>query len=468
MADHSIIESEQARISFARDSQPLVAGERRAETALGVGFVAAAGALALLAPHVGHVSLLIAAMYVITMAVAGHVRFDIGSGYTVPTQAVFIPMLFALPATVVPALVALALTVGMLPALVRGTVAPSRILTAPANSWFALGPALVLTLAHDHNPDGRYAILLVALGAQFSFDFATNAVRERVRGGIGFADLVGEVWQIYLVDTVLASVGLAVAFGTLRHAWVVLLVAPLFALLSVFSRERHMRLEQLIELNDAYRGTALALGDVVEADDGYTGAHSRGVVRLALSVAGQLGLDPTRRRNVEFGALLHDVGKIVVPKEIINKPGKLDGAEWAIVKMHTIEGQRMLDRVGGFMREVGVIVRSSHEHWDGSGYPDGLVGEQVPLEARIISACDAFHAMTTTRSYRKAIPLAKAIAELRAHAGSQFDPEVVAAIVEVLGEPAAAGPRPHQQAPDGRESKPASVTEPSREPQLIT
>ena len=97
-----------------------------------------------------------------------------------------------------------------------------------------------------------------------------------------------------------------------------------------------------------------------------------------------------------------------MPKEIINKPGKLDEREWAIIKTHTLEGQKMLERVGGFMREVGEIVRSSHERWDGGGYPDGLSGEAIPLEARIVSACDAFNAMTTTRSYREAMPCRRA------------------------------------------------------------
>src|ERR1019366_7385174 len=100
--------------------------------------------------------------------------------------------------------------------------------------------------------------------------------------------------------------------------------------------------------NDAYQGTALLLGDVVEADDAYTGEHCRGVVRLSLDVAAGLGLDADTQRNVEFGALLHDVGKIAVPKEIINKPGKLDDREWAIIRTHTIDGQRMLEQIGGF------------------------------------------------------------------------------------------------------------------------
>ena len=138
------------------------------------------------------------------------------------------------------------------------------------------------------------------------------------------------------------------------------------------------RLGKLLELNETYRGTALLLGDVIAADDNYTGEHSEGVVGLALAVGDALGLDPERRRNLEFGAMLHDVGKITIPKEIINKPGKLDPHEWEIIKTHPAEGQRMLDRVGGFMVEVGEIVRAHHERWDGGGYPDGLAGEGDP------------------------------------------------------------------------------------------
>jgi putative nucleotidyltransferase with HDIG domain len=174
------------------------------------------------------------------------------------------------------------------------------------------------------------------------------------------------------------------------------------------------------------------LGNVVEADDEYTGVHCQGVVALALEVADQLGLDAVARRNVEFGALLHDVGKIAVPKSIINKPGPLNDQEWDVIRMHTVEGQRLLDQVGGFMAEVGAIVRSSHEEFDGSGYPDGLAGERIPLEARIVSCCDAFNAMTTDRPYRAARSTGDALAELHRCSGTQFDPRVVDAVVAVV------------------------------------
>jgi putative nucleotidyltransferase with HDIG domain len=171
---------------------------------------------------------------------------------------------------------------------------------------------------------------------------------------------------------------------------------------------------------------------VLEADDEYTGTHSHHVVELAAAVAGQLGLDRRRSHLVELGALLHDVGKIRIPKEILLKPGPLDDAEFEEMKRHTIYGQQLLDRVGGPLSQVGAIVRASHERFDGNGYPDGLSGRGIPLESRIVGTCDAFSAMTTDRPYRAAMPLADAVAELRRCAGSQFDPAVVDALCAVL------------------------------------
>jgi putative nucleotidyltransferase with HDIG domain len=213
-------------------------------------------------------------------------------------------------------------------------------------------------------------------------------------------------------------------------------------LLEVFARERQARLDGALELRHAYQGTSSLLAELLEDSDAYTGMHSRDVVSLAVAVASQLALDALAVRDTEFAALLHDIGKIAVPKEIINKPGPLTDDEWMVIKTHTIEGQRMLDRVGGLLSEVGRVVRSSHEKWDGTGYPDGLVGEQIPVGSAIVSCCDAFNAMTTDRSYREAMPLEDAIEELEANSGTQFSPAVVGAVLRVLREdPLTAGAR---------------------------
>ena len=128
-----------------------------------------------------------------------------------------------------------------------------------------------------------------------------------------------------------------------------------------------------------------------------------------LAQYGALGLDAARRRNVEFAALLHDIGKIRVPKNIIHKQGELDDDEWAIMRRHTIEGERMLRQAGGILASIGGFVRSSHERIDGLGYPDGLRGEQIPIESRIVCACDAFSAMTTDRPYSSARSVPEAL-----------------------------------------------------------
>ncbi len=439
MSAQAMQEAERAREFYARLRRPMNAKHRLTAALVGGSFLAAAIALAAVGGASGF-SPATAALYVVAFALAGHVRFDVGAGFTVPTQVVFVPMLFALPPAIVPLLVPLALALGMAPGIVRGEASPSWLLTTLGNSWFAIGPAIVLALARVDSPVGHWGVLLGALAAQFACDFAASAARERIYGGPGIGELVTEYRPVYAIDLALSALGIAVVLSTLAtHSQLaLLLVAPLFGMLKFFSHERHERLQQLAELNGAYQGTALLLGDVVEADDAYTGEHCKGVVQLSLDVAREIGLPADRRRNVEFGALLHDVGKIAVPKEIINKPGELDDEEWAIIKTHTIEGQRMLEKIGGFMSEIGRIVRASHERWDGSGYPDGLSGEAIPLEARIVSACDAFNAMTTTRSYRRAMSPEAAEAELERCAGTHFDPAIVEALLAVSRAPAAA------------------------------
>jgi putative nucleotidyltransferase with HDIG domain len=415
--------------SFQRDATPLSRAEGRAEIAVGLGFVVAATVLLILAGDHGSWHLVPALSALAAMALAMHARFDVGAGFTPPTQLAFVPLLFSMPLGAVPLATALALAASRIPDVVSGRIRFSRLALALGNSWFTIAPVIVLAALGGDRPLGSAAVLVLAIAAQFTGDFAVSFLRERL---IRRTTVAEELWlalPVYGVDAVLAPVGILAALMLEQHEWGVLPLLPLLGLLAVFARERHRRLEQMLELNNAYRGTALVLGDVVEADDGYTGEHSRSVVELALAVGRELGLPDDRQRNLEFGALLHDIGKIAIPKDIINKPGRLDPEEWAIVKTHTIEGQRMLDRVGGFMREVGTIVRSHHEWWNGTGYPDGLAGEAIPLEARIISCCDAWNAMRTTRSYRATMSFEDAECELRRGTGTQFDAACVTALL---------------------------------------
>lgn len=238
---------------------------------------------------------------------------------------------------------------------------------------------------------------------------------------------------VFAVDAALTPVGVLAAIATIESPAAVITLLPLLGLLAFFARERDERIRQALQLSSAYRGTAILLGDVLEADDAYTGGeHTKGVVELGLEVGRELGLSGKEMRDLEFGSLLHDIGKLRVSNEIINKPGKLTDAEWEIIRRHPIDGQEMLARVGGALETVGEIVRAHHERVDGGGYPDGLRGDAIPMEARIICACDAYSAMTTTRSYRPAMSRAEAIAELRRCAGTQFDPLVVEALIRVV------------------------------------
>ena len=185
-------------------------------------------------------------------------------------------------------------------------------------------------------------------------------------------------------------------------------------LLEIFSRDRRERYAAALELNRAYRGTVMVLSDILEFDDEYTAHHSRSVLELVDAVADEMGIAETDRQELEFAAMLHDVGKISIPKEILHKSSALTHSEFEVIKSHTIEGQFILDRVGGrAWEESGEIVRSCHERWDGCGYPDGLEGNAISLASRIVFACDAYNAMTTDRPYREALASDVALDELR-------------------------------------------------------
>ena len=371
-------------------------------------------------------------LLVCVYALAFRLDFEIGTGSAVPTALVLVPMLFVLPTGIVPIAVAAGVMLGSLTEYAGGTLHFERIFLRLVNCWHAVGPALVLAAAGEPAPDlSDWPLYLAALGAQFALDFGSAALREWTALGVAPKVQFRAMGWVYMIDGGLATVGLAVAFATVDSPYGVILAVPLVGLLSVFARDRRVRIDHELELRDAYRGTAFLLGDVVEADDGYTGEHSRDVVALTMAVADELGLSERERRDAEFAALLHDVGKIRIPNEIINKPGKLTDEEWELMKQHTIEGERLLHRVGGLLGEIGRIVRSCHERHDGAGYPDGLVGEEIPLVARIVACCDAYNAMTTDRSYRKALSQDEAVAELRRSSGTQFHPDVVEALVAV-------------------------------------
>jgi diguanylate cyclase (GGDEF)-like protein len=200
--------------------------------------------------------------------------------------------------------------------------------------------------------------------------------------------------------------------------------------------------ERELAMLQAQRGSPAAvqaLAAAIEERDNYTHEHSEEVVHLARGVAMLLGLQTDQAERIAHAALLHDVGKLAVPNEILHKPGPLTPQEWELMAEHPVAGERILLRIPE-LNEIAPVVRHEHEHWDGSGYPDGIEGRLIPIGSRIILACDAYHAMITDRPYRAALSPAEAAAELRRGAGTQFDPGVVEALLDLLGHDPPQGP----------------------------
>jgi diguanylate cyclase (GGDEF)-like protein len=186
-------------------------------------------------------------------------------------------------------------------------------------------------------------------------------------------------------------------------------------------------------LERTFVSTVEALANALEANDEYTSTHARWITDLSLRVGRELGLDERTLKCLELGALLHDIGKIGIPSDVLSKPGRLTAVERKLVQTHPELGERIIAPIDR-LQAVRPIVRHCHERWDGQGYPDGIAGEDIPLESRIIFVCDAYHAMTTDRPYRRRLSHREAVRRLAEGAGSQFDPNVVAVALRVLGQ----------------------------------
>jgi HD domain len=404
-------------------------------------FLTVAAALALFLPSERETQPFLLLGLVLGYTLMARVRFEFGNWFVVPEGLAFVPLLLMAPLPFVPALVALAAVLSIVPDVFRGTQHRERLITCCSDCWFSIGPVLVLAAAAPGQASlDHVAAYAAALAAQFTFDFAWVAIRDHALDRLPLSRMVQDYIGVVRFDAILAPIAFAITLSAVDQPLMLLTVGPLVWLLEILSRDRRERYTAALELQRAYRGTVMLLADVVEFDDQYTADHSRSVVELVHATADELGIDRSRRQELEFAALLHDVGKIAIPKEILNKPAALTDSEFEVMKTHTIEGQFMLDRVGGLLGRVGEIVRSCHERWDGTGYPDALRGDEIPLESRIVFAADAFNAMTTNRPYRNAMSTAEALDELRAGAGTQFDPAVVDALCTLIesGAPAIA------------------------------
>jgi HD-GYP domain-containing protein (c-di-GMP phosphodiesterase class II) len=418
--------------------------EPRERNVLGVSaacFVAVAVVVALLLPiHRDFEPLLVVGL-IVMYGILERVRFEFAGAYGTAEQLVVVPILLLVPLPFVPVLIALANLLTTLPEVAQGTWHRERLTGRLADCWFCVPPVLVLALLApgELQIDNTWTYAL-AFVAQLGGDASWALIRDRLLDRTPRRELAAAWLSNARVDGIFTPVAYMITLAATESAFALAAILPLAWLLHTFARDREERYAKTLELHRAYRGTVMLLSDVIEFDDDYTAQHSRSVVELANAVANELGVDPSDRQELEFAAMLHDVGKITIPKEILNKPSSLSPEEFELMKQHTIEGQFMLDRIGGLLGRVGEIVRSCHERWDGNGYPDGLSGYQIPFAARIVFCCDAYHAMTSDRVYRSAMPKEAALEELAANSGTQFDPVVVAAVTKVVqeGEPVAA------------------------------
>jgi diguanylate cyclase (GGDEF)-like protein len=255
-------------------------------------------------------------------------------------------------------------------------------------------------------------------------------VRDRVRSGapsgpdgkIGNCSIGVSAWEAPMsADDLLAAADRALLLAKRTGKGRVAVANPDL-------EEELVRLQQ----DEGSPAAVQALAAAIEARDNYLQGHSEQVARLATGVALLLGLTADAVERVGHGALLHDVGKLAIPQQILQKDGELDDAEWEVLAEHPVIGERILRRIPQ-LAPLAPIVRHEHEHWDGSGYPDGLEGPQIPIGSRIILACDAYGAMTAERPYRPALTPGEAIAELRARSGTQFDPQIITALLDLLG-----------------------------------
>ena len=187
------------------------------------------------------------------------------------------------------------------------------------------------------------------------------------------------------------------------------------------------------ELARSYRATVRALANAVEARDAYTGKHAERVAAYGLEIAQAVGMRLADKPEIEFGFLLHDVGKVAIPDAILFKSSGLNGEEFALMSRHPVIGYEILRDID-FLGDAKLVVRHHHERWDGAGYPDGLGHDEIPLPARVFAVADTLDALTTDRPYRPASDFAAARTEIRAVSGTQFDPDVVAAFEAVAAE----------------------------------
>ncbi len=281
-------------------------------------------------------------------------------------------------------------------------------------------PLLYLSFAGNLRSRDLLAIYIAAAVCTAALLPLRTAMAAALLGAVAAAIPFLASWSAYYDGSLLV---LASVIGLLMYTQA--------RMLGDMGREKREAEDRQRQIEDSFMATIGALAASIFAKDRSLEAHSRGTAELAVVVARRLGMKGQRLRHLEYAALLHDVGKAGIPGYLLNKPGALTSRELELVHQHPIIAERILARVPA-LKPICPIIRAQYERWNGSGFPDGLIGEAIPLGARILHACAAFHAMSTDRPYRPALSEEAVVRELRAQAGKQFDPRVVEALIDVV------------------------------------
>ena len=411
--------------------------ERVGNRILAGAFLTVAVLIAMLADAERPFSPWLALLFVAAYAVVGAVELWGDVGYAVPTQLVFVPMLLLLPTPLVPLLVAAATVLSAAGQAFRGRHAARRVRSPSGTRWFSVGPVLVLIALDAQQPGWRdWWVYALALGAQLPSTASRRLSRLWFLQRIPPRDVLPDLlWST--ASTCCCPARAARRGRRRRRAGRRAARAPARLAAAVdLAREREASMRKRSSSGAPTAARRCCCATCSRTTTSTRGATGGVVALIAASPSGWAWTPDLRRTRVGGAPARHRQDRR--PRRDHQQARAAGRRGVGDDEDPHLEGERMLDRVGGVLREVGLIVRASHERWDGGGYPDGLAGEAIPLEARIVSACDAFNAMTTDRSYRKALPLSVAVAELQKNSGTQFCPAVVDALVELVLEAEAA------------------------------
>ena len=324
-----------------------------------------------------------------------------------------------------------------------------RAAEGPGETIFAIFDLDGFKAYNDSFGHGAGDVLLRRLGQSLALAVAPQGMAFRLAGD-EFCVLVPGT-QDQLADVVEASLGALGEYGMgfeITASWgaIALPAEAEDATAALRLADTRMRIAKGLRPTSPQRQTHDLLVHILREREPWLADHLRGVAQLAAAVGRAANMETDELDALERAAELHDIGKIAIPDRILHKPGPLDAAEWDLMQRHTAIGERIL-AIAPAMGPVAAIVRSSHERWDGGGYPDGLEGEEIPLGSRIILVCDAFEAMIETRSYREPRSPEEALAELQRFAGTQFDPGVVELFAEHVFPRLDADVRQHPESP---------------------